>query len=390
MGFLKNIKILDLTRFVAGPHCTQLLSDLGAEIIKIEKYNKGDDLRLIGTKLSQISLWSAVLNRGKKSLSLDIKSKEGKKILIKLIKESDVLIENFRPGVMESLNLGLKKVKKINNKIIMARISGYGQSDPLGSRQAFDATVQAETGYMYISGDGNEPTMIGTVFLDYTTGLNTAAGILAALHSRNNTGKGELIETSLVGSALSLSMEAIPNFFLNKKDFEKNGNSDRFSSPSNTYKAKDGYIHIMAGSNDRFLGLTKAMNNEKLSKSELFTSPEKRLLNQNKIDKIVNRWTKTTSITKLGQLLTKYSVPWGRVKKFKEFLKTATAKNHLSVAKVGNKNILVPKCVVQTTKSKNLSVKEVPEVGQHNLSILKKLGYKNKELLKLKNKRIID
>ena len=130
---------------------------------------------------------------------------------------------------MEKLGLSWGNVNKINKKIIMARISGYGQDDSTVSRQAFDATIQAETGFMQISGNDNKPTMIGTVFLDYTTGLNTAIGILAALNSRNKTGKGELIETSLVSSALSLTMGAVPDF-LNNANFGKNGNSDRFFS----------------------------------------------------------------------------------------------------------------------------------------------------------------
>ena len=260
MSLLNNIKIIDLTRFVAGPHCTLVLSDLGAEIIKIEKPGKGDDLRIIGPKMLDTSLWAAVLNRGKKSVSLDLKTKIGREILLKLVKEADVLIENFRPGVMEKLKLGWKTIKKVNNKLVMARISGYGQDDTVTARQAFDATIQAETGFMKISGEEKNPTMIGTVLLDYTTGLNTAVGILAALNKRNITGKGNLIETSLVSSALSLSMGAVPDFFTNKNNFEKNGNSDRFSAPSNTYKAKDGYIHIMAGSDDRFFIMYKRLN----------------------------------------------------------------------------------------------------------------------------------
>ena len=148
MKLLKGIKIIDLTRFVAGPHCTLVLSDLGAEIIKIEKPIKGDDLRIIGPKILDTSLWASVLNRGKKSLSLDLKEEKGKKILNKLIKEADVIVENFRPGVMEKLGLSWGNVNKINKKIIMARISGYGQDDSTVSRQAFDATIQAETGFM--------------------------------------------------------------------------------------------------------------------------------------------------------------------------------------------------------------------------------------------------
>ncbi len=389
MSLLNNIKILDLTRFVAGPHCTLVLSDLGAEVLKIEKPIKGDDLRIIGPKLLDTSLWAAVLNRGKKSLSLDLKSKEGRRVILKLIKEADVIVENFRPGVMEKLKLDWKTIKKINNKIVMARISGYGQNNSPISRQAFDATIQAETGFMQISGKEKKPTMIGTVLLDYTTGLNTAIGILAALNKRNITGKGELIETSLVSSALSLSMGAVPDFFLNKKDFGKHGNSDRFSSPSNTYRAKDGFIHIMAGSDDRFLNLAIAMNKKALVNNILYKTPQARLRNQNKIDKIVETWTTKNSVQYLGKVLSNNSVPWGEVKTFSQFLKTKTAKKFLIDANIKKRKIKVPECAITIPSKKNVMKKDIPSIGQNNNEVLKKLGYSQSELIAYKKKNII-
>ncbi|MEC8099996.1 MAG: CaiB/BaiF CoA-transferase family protein [Pseudomonadota bacterium] len=387
MSLLNNIKIIDLTRFVAGPHCTLVLSDLGAEIIKIEKPGKGDDLRIIGPKLLDTSLWAAVLNRGKKSVSLDLKTKIGREILLKLIKEADVLVENFRPGVMEKLKLGWKTIRKVNNKLVMARISGYGQNDTSTARQAFDATIQAETGFMKISGEEESPTMIGTVLLDYTTGLNTAIGILAALNKRNISGKGELIETSLVSSALSLSMGAVPDFFINKNNFGKNGNSDRYSSPSNTYKAKDGYIHIMAGSDDRFLNLAISMKKKELINNALYKDPEKRVENQHKIDKIVENWTKKKSIKYLGKVLSANSVPWGEVKTFSRFLKTKTAKRFLMNANLKNKKIKVPECAIKAPYVKSKKKQIIPVVGENNNDVLKELGYslKNLEILKKKN-----
>ncbi len=387
MSLLKNIKILDLTRFVAGPHCALVLSDLGAEVIKIEKPEKGDDLRIIGPKLANISLWAAVLNRGKKSLSLDLKSEEGKKIFFKLVKNADVVLENFRPGVMEKLGLNWNALKKVNKKIIMARISGYGQNDSAVSRQAFDATVQAETGYMHISGHDNKPTMIGTVFLDYTTGLNTAIGILAAINSRNITGKGELIETSLVSSALSLSMGAVPDYFLNKKNFLKNGNSDRFSAPSNTYKTKNGYIHIMAGSDDRFIGLVNAMNKKELFNNKRYNTPQNRIKNQKSIDKIVNNWTRKNTTKIISKALSTNNVPWGQVKTFGDFLKTKTAKNFITDAKINNKKIKVPKCAIEVKKNSQ-EKSTVPNIGQDNNRILKSLGYSKNIITNLKKKNI--
>tara|TARA_A100001015_G_scaffold319717_1_gene443534 strand:+ start:734 stop:1903 length:1170 start_codon:yes stop_codon:yes gene_type:complete len=389
LSLLKNIRVLDLTRFVAGPHCALVLSDLGAEIIKIEKPEKGDDLRIIGPKLANISLWAAVLNRGKKSLSLDLKSEEGRKIFLKLVKSADVVLENFRPGVMEKLRLDWNTLKKVNKKIIMARISGYGQNDSTVSRQAFDATIQAETGYMHISGHDNKPTMIGTVFLDYTTGLNTAIGILAAINSRNLTGQGELIETSLVSSALSLSMGAVPDFFTNKKNFLKNGNSDRFSSPSNTYKTKNGYIHIMAGSDDRFYGLVNAMNKKELFTKKIYNTPQKRIKNQKSLDKIINKWTKKNTIRVISKKLSNHNVPWGQVKTFGDFLKTKTAKNFITNAKIDDKIIKVPKCAIEVPKKNSNEKSIVPKVGQDNNKILKFLGYARKKIDVLKKKKII-
>ncbi|MBV68455.1 MAG: hypothetical protein CMJ08_01475 [Pelagibacterales bacterium] len=389
MALLKNIKVIDLTRFVAGPHCTLVLSDLGAEVIKIEKPGKGDDLRIIGPKLLETSLWAAVLNRGKKSVSLNLKTKIGKEILLKLIQEADVLVENFRPGVMEKLKLGWKTIKKVNNKLVMARISGYGQNNSTIARQAFDATIQAETGFMQISGEEKKPTMIGTVLLDYTTGLNTAIGILAALNKRNVTGKGELIETSLVSSALSLSMGAVPDFFLNKKNFGKHGNSDRFSSPSNTYKTKDGFVHIMAGSDDRFANLAIAMKRKSLINNALYKTPQARLKNQSKIDKIVETWTKKNSIKYLGKILSNNSVPWGEVKTFSQFLKTTTAKNYLIDAKIKKSKIKVPECAIKISTKKNVVKKDIPLIGQNNNEVFKKLGYSFSELKSYKKKNIV-
>ena len=388
MSLLNKIKIIDLTRFVAGPHCTLVLSDLGAEVIKIEKPLKGDDLRIIGPKLLGTSLWAAVLNRGKKSVSLDLKTKTGKEVLFKLLKKADVLVENFRPGVMEKLGLSWQTLRKVNEKIIMARISGYGYSKDSIPRQAFDATIQAETGFMEISGQEKKPTMIGTVLLDYTTGLNTAVGILAALNKRNITGKGMLIETSLISSALSLSMGAVPDFFLNKNDFGKNGNSDRYSAPSNTYKAKDGFIHIMAGSDDRFAGLAASMGTKNLINNELYKTPISRLNNQIKLDKIVNNWTTKNSIKFLGKVLSANSVPWGKVNTFSDFMKTRTAKQYLINANITGRNIKVPECAIKYTKRKNSHKKKIPALGQDNNKVLKSIGYSKTKIASFFKKKI--
>ncbi len=184
-------------------------------------------------------------------------------------------------------------------------------------------------------------------------------------------------------------MGAVPDYFLNNKNFGKHGNSDRFSSPSNTYKTKDGFIHIMAGSDDRFKGLVTAMNKKELLNNRLFRTPQSRINNQNKIDKIVNNWTKKNSTNFIGKLLSKNSVPWGHVRKFSQFLKSKTANNYIINGKIGLKNIKVPECAIKVPNSRSKNKIKVPKLGQDTQSILKKLGYKNSDIDILKKKKIL-
>lgn len=391
MNALDGLKIIDLTRYVAGPHCTMLLSELGAEVIKIERCDGGDELRNIGPQIHNTSLWSAVLNRSKKSLSLNIKKTKGKSILLDLIKQADVLVENFRPGIMEKLGLDWKTLSQINKKLILARISGYGQLSYNQDRQAFDATVQAETGFMKISGKKNSnPIMIGTVLLDYTTGLNMTIGILSALYKRTISKKGELVECSLSDAAMSLSMNAVPDFYENKNDFAQAENRDRFSMPSNTYLTKNGHVHIMAGSNDRFYKLLKAMNNIKLFKNKKYNTLINRISNIDELDKIISNWTKKHTTKKIGIYLSKVGVPWGEVKSMGGFLKSKVGKESVVKAEIKNKTIYVPKLPIKFPLHNNVLDRKVPLLGEDNDYVLKKyLGLTNSQISKLEEEEVI-
>ena len=184
-------------------------------------------------------------------------------------------------------------------------------------------------------------------------------------------------------------MAAIPNFFLNKEDFGKMGNSDRYSSPSNTYRAKDGFIHIMAGSDDRFKALLMAMKMPKLFKNAMYNDTKKRIKNQDKLDEIVEEWTKSKNISYLGKILQKFSVPWGKVRSFSEFLQTKEGKQYLRKADIKNKKITVPKLSINLPHKKDVFKKKVPELGQDNIEILENLGFNKKKIYLLKKNKII-
>ncbi len=189
---LEGIKVLDLTRVLAGPYATMILGDLGADIIKIEMPVKGDDARHFGPYVKDESAYFMSLNRNKRSITLNLKHQKGKELFLKMVKKADIVVENYRPGTMEKLGLGYDVLSEINPSIIYAATSGYGHTGPYSKRAAYDAVVQAMGGIMSITGEkGGKPTRVGSSIGDITAGLFTAIGILAALNNRNQTGKGQ-------------------------------------------------------------------------------------------------------------------------------------------------------------------------------------------------------
>lgn len=190
-GALSNIKVLDLTRVLAGPYCTMMLADFGADVIKIEMPRKGDDTRGFGPFVNGESLYYANINRNKKGITLNLKSEEGKNIFLEMVKHADVVVENYRPGVMEKLGLGYDELAKVNNQIIYGAVSGFGCYGPYSERPGYDIIAQAMGGLMSITGqEGGEPTRVGNAMGDVLGGMNLTIGILTALNARKIIGKG--------------------------------------------------------------------------------------------------------------------------------------------------------------------------------------------------------
>ena len=213
MGALSDIKVLDLTRVLAGPYATMLLADLGAEIIKIEQPEKGDDSRAFGPYKNGESAYFMSINRNKESITLNLKAPEGKEILKELVKQVDILVENFRPGTMEKHGLGYDVLKEINPRLIYASSTGYAQTGPYSQRPAYDAVVQAMGGIMSITGQPDGvPTRVGTSIGDITAGLFCAAGILAALHERERSGVGQMVDVAMLDCQVAILENAISRF----------------------------------------------------------------------------------------------------------------------------------------------------------------------------------
>jgi len=292
MTSLEGIRVLDLSRFIAGPYCSMMLGDMGAEVVKIEPPGEGEYARRAQPAFGGTSLYTFIVNRNKKSVAIDLRSDDGKAVLRDLVTRADVLVENFRPGTMESMGFGWDVLHALNPRLVMARISGFGQDGPLATKQCFDGVAQAMSGLMDMTGqpDG-PPTMIGSFMCDYTTGMYAALGILAALNARHRSGLGQVVDVSLLESATSMLMTAIPEHALFGTTMTRRGSRDRYVAPSNTFEAADGrYVLIVGGDDNMFPRLVRAVQQPGLLQDSRFATMASRREHTEDIEAVVAQW----------------------------------------------------------------------------------------------------
>lgn len=332
-GHLDGIRVIDLTAYLSGPYCAMNLAAMGAEVIKIERPKTGDPCQWNppfassdGVTFSRkndkdISLLYLKRNKKKKSIFLNLQSEKGKAILRRLVEKSDIVIENFAPGVMERLGFTYADFEKINPKIIYCSISGYGQDGPYRDRTAFDLTIQATSGIMGITGfpDG-PPTRCGAWIGDLISSYYSMTGILAALVSREKTGRGERIDVSMQDSCFSMIMDEALDFHLSIGVPMRTGNRNPRLAPWNAYEAKDGYIVIAVANNTQWEAFLGAIEREDLTGDERFKNPEGRFKNSDAVEDIVNTWIKQYTKEEALKRLREHKVPCDTVPEVEEVL----------------------------------------------------------------------
>ena len=255
MDILKGVRILDFTRVLSGPFATMILGDMGAEIIKVERPLSGDDSRKYGPFINGESAFFMSINRNKKSVTVDLKNPDGKKIIQDLIKKSDVLVENFRPGVMDGLEFGYEKATILNPRLIYAAISGFGRTGPLSTLAAYDGVVQAMSGIMSITGEkGGKPVRVGSSIGDIISGIYCALGVMAALYEREHTGKGSLIDIAMLDSLASILENAIARYQTTGSDPIPLGNAHPSIFPFETFPTASSEEIMIAVGNDAIWG----------------------------------------------------------------------------------------------------------------------------------------
>lgn len=394
-GILEGIKVLDLSRVLAGPYCGMLLADMGAEVIKIEIPGKGDDSRAFGPFINGESSYYMNLNRNKKSITLNLKCEEGKKLFIELVKKADVVLENYRPGTMEKLGLGYEVLKEINPGIVYGCVSGFGHYGPYSKRAGYDIIGQAMGGLMSTTGwPGGEPTRTGTAMGDVLGGLSVTSGILAALINKMKTGEGQKVDVSLVDSVVS-SLEIITQIYLASGQIpERIGNRYESTYPYDSFKVKDGSIVIACGNDKLFSILAKEMGQPQLIDDERFVKNIDRVTNHAALKEIIEEWSINFTIDELVDRLLDLGVPAAPINTIDRIVKDP----HIAGARemfvevdhpVAGKIKITGNHIKFSDKKSEIRT-PAPTLGQHNEEVYSKiLGLSMEEINELKEKKYI-
>jgi glutaryl-CoA transferase len=282
---LSDVVVIDLSRVLAGPHCTMILGDLGATVIKVEQPGKGDDTRHFGPPyIAGESAYYLGLNRNKKSILLDFSTPEGKERLLKLLSTATVLVENFRPGTLERQGFGYEALRAINPGLIYCSISGYGQTGPYASRPGYDFVAQAESGLMSVTGEiDGDPQRVGSPVGDISAGIYACISILAALRVRDHTGKGQHIDISLLETTTSLLSNVASNYLISGEEAPRLGNGHPNIVPYQAFRTRDGYIVVSCGNNRLYQALCQLLGREDLAEDPSFATNPQRVRNREQL-----------------------------------------------------------------------------------------------------------
>ncbi len=390
-GILDGIRVLDLARFVAGPYCSQLLGDMGADVIKVESI-KGDDGRSMLPAIGDISTYFIINNRNKRSVTLNFKDPKGREILKKLVKTADVLVENFRPGVMDRLGLGYDVLKEINPGLIMVSISGFGQDGPYARRPAFDSVIQAMGGLMDLTGD-NDPVVCGTWVGDYSSGLMAAYGAALALYHRKETGKGQHLDIALLDCIYSWIRTSVPDYELFGKVHKRQGARDLYRCPVGLFPTKNGYIYITATTQHQYESFAKAVGHAEWGTDPRFAMEKDRLKNSAELTALLSAETKRFETEELYELLVSMDVPCSPVNNVEQVLKNPQLAHRGQFRHVrihSGEEVPVSAPVIKFSEAPGDVRLPPPGIGEHNEEIyMGELGISKQELDELKNEGVI-
>ena len=377
LAALEGLRVLELGQVMAGPFCALQLCDMGADVIKVEP-PEGDPTRQMGARAGTDSTGFAALNRGKRGIVLDLKTSAGRAALVKLAERSDVLIENFRPGVMRGLGLDYDSLSAVNPRLIYASISGYGQTGPDATKGGFDLIAQGASGVMSVTGEpGGPPVKAGVPLTDLGAGLFALAAILAALHQRHHTGAGQYIDTSLLEAGLALSVWESAEYFAGRTALEALGSAHRYLAPYQAIQCADGYITIGAGTDRLFAALAALLEHPEWVHAPEFGDTAARLRNRAALVAQIEAVTSTKPKAHWLEQFTARRIPCGPINTYAEAFADPQVQARQMVVETNHPTLGLSRAVgfpVKMSGAAPAAGRRAPLLGEHTEEVLRELG----------------
>ena len=392
-GPLKDIRVIELGQLIAGPFCGQLMADMGADVIKVEPPGTGDPMRKWGR--GDYPLWWSVCARNKKCVTANLREPEGQEIAKKLIANADMVLENFRPGTLEKWGMDYETLSKNNPGLIMIRVSGYGQTGPYSKRAGYASVGEAIGGMRYLCGEPDrKPSRAGLSLGDSLAATYACMGALAALHHREKTGEGQIIDASIYESVLTVMEATIPEYTVSNYIRKRSGSILPSIAPSNIYNCKNGSIVIGANQDTVFKRLCQAMGQPELAEDKRFSDHVSRGENQNTLDGLIDEWCSTRDVDDVEGIMHDFSIPSGKVYRTPEMLDDPHFIEREAIVDVPNEkwpDLKMQNVFPKMSKSQGrVRWTGVEELGAHNEEVYGSLLNLTKdEMQQLKDKSII-
>jgi crotonobetainyl-CoA:carnitine CoA-transferase CaiB-like acyl-CoA transferase len=396
MSALNDILVLDLSRVLAGPYGTMVLSDFGARVIKIEQPGRGDETREWGPPFTEggQSAYFVAANRNKESLSLNLKDPAGRAVLRALVQAADVLVENFKVGTLEALGLGYKQLAAEKPGLIYCAITGYGQNGPYANRPGYDTVIQAQGGLMSVTGPANgEPFKVGVAVVDITAGLYAATAILAALHHRQRSGQGQFIDIALFDVQLSWLANVASSYLVSGRSPGRYGNAHATIVPYQPLAAADGLVMVAVGNDGQFARLSAALGQPQWASDERFASNPARVAHRESLIELIEAETRLLPAHTLVERLLDADVPCGPLNSIPEALRDPQAQARAMVQSVahptaGSVELIGPAPKLSATPPQ---VRSAPPLhGEHSAALLHEfLGYDEEKVAELRAKGVV-
>jgi len=377
MQALQGIRVLDLSRVLAGPYCTMVLGDLGADVIKVEP-PEGDETRGWGPPFAEgESAYYLCVNRNKRGIVINLKTDEGKKVLRDLALQSDVLVENFRPGTLEKFGLDFETLHELNPKLIYCSITGFGQTGSMKDKPGYDFMIQALGGLMSITGEPEgEPMKTGVAVVDLFAGQNAIIAILAALQARTLTGRGQHLDISLFDSQLGWLANVASNYLISGKLPKRHGNAHANIVPYQSFQASDGWFAIAVGNDKQFLRLCDMLGKPEIAIDEKFATNSARVQNRAEIIPLLASIFMTASVSEWLAKLDEAEIPCGPIQNFEQVFSMPTVKEREMLVKMDHPTIGELPLVGSPLKMSDTPVEyrlHPPLMGEHTEEVLREL-----------------